>query len=134
MRIHTDKIEAQDIRRLAPNGTTPEVVQHGSRKRLRAFEVGLSAPEGTDRHGNKRRYAATRPGSAASTRAATWLEWGDWIAGMFRLDPNAIIGHYTSATDFLRQTADAKIRRPEKHGLGPDNDMSPWASEFMDLV
>lgn len=136
MRIHTDKITAQDIRRLAPDGTTPEIVQHGSRKRLRAFRVTLSTAGGTDRHGNKRCYARRtgQPGSAGETaRAATWLEWGDLVAALYKLDPDAIISPYAGVDDFLRQTARVKAWRPEKYGLGAGN-ASPWASEFIDLV
>jgi hypothetical protein len=133
MRIHTDKLTAADLRKLAPNGTLAEVTAHGSRKRDHAFEVGLSAEHGSDKHGNKRSFARNSGqygGAGNYDRAATWVEWGDWIAGMFKIDPRAIIGEYNGVTDFLRNTAEAKRWRKEKHGMGDREELSPWYVEL----
>jgi hypothetical protein len=38
-------------------------------------------------------------------RAATWMDWGWWIAALFRFELTAIIGQYDGQDDFFRKTA-----------------------------
>lgn len=130
MKIHTDKLTYSDIY-ATPAGVEAETIERGSRSRARAFDVGLSAVHGTDRHGIKRCYARNsgKSGSAGNwDRAATWVEWGDWICGLFKLDPDAIIGQYDGAQDFIRQTMAAAPHRPERENAGAHAER--WAEEI----
>jgi hypothetical protein len=79
----------------------------GSRKRQARFVVKLSADEGRDRFGTKRRWANSGPWGAAApsngyvgeplgSKAATFDEWGVFIAALFERDPEAIVGVYDS--------------------------------------
>lgn len=116
MRIHTDILAGwQRLYHCLPSGVYLELSTHGSRKRAHAFEVKLTADDGYDRHGIKRCYG-TNSGSYGGgyDRAATWVEWGDWIVALFKHDLAAIIGPYDGADDFLAQTARAAEHRPAR--------------------
>lgn len=83
MRIHSDYVTVSDIYALLRDGLTGvsvEVSRHGSRKRAAALEVRL---EGT----------STRRNMSNTGQAATWDEWGVFMARVFNLDANAILGH-----------------------------------------
>jgi hypothetical protein len=100
-----------------PDGCYLECVQKGSRKRDHAFEVGMSAGYGTDAHGINRCFARNsgKYGSNGDgDRAATWVEWGDWMVALLELDPDAIIGHYDGAEEFTRITTDYAPHRPAR--------------------
>lgn len=83
MRIHSDYVTVSDIYALLRDGLTGvsvEVSRHGSRKRAAALEVRL---EGT----------STRRNMSNTGQAATWDEWGVFMARVFNLDANALLGH-----------------------------------------
>lgn len=91
---------------------------HKSRTHPQAFELRLGSwdwrlPEGTkDRTGRnmpRRRPLNTRD---RSTYAATWHEWGWFMAQVFWADPDARFGdlkdwHYAGYADFMDKTEDA---------------------------
>jgi hypothetical protein len=99
------------------------LVPHGSRTHLRAYEIQLgtfekdSLPAGyTDQNGHKlnvRRFKNTGDSGASSgwyspsVWAATWDEWGWFIAYVFAADPDARFGHYASYADFMTKTKNA---------------------------
>lgn len=109
MRIHTDVLTSRDLGDAARVASTPhdgfvylEASEHGSRKRRRAFEVGL---EGDGTRNRRRR----NPGTSWERReekgyAATWEAWGRFLAHLFEIDPDMDATYYTSAEDFHRQT------------------------------
>jgi hypothetical protein len=116
MRIHTKHLTADDLERLKPEGTYIEITEHGSRKRARAFEVKLYGEPGKDAHGITRKHPT---GGAYGTtdglyRALTWVEWGDWMVELFKIDPGAIIGSYVGQSGFLPDTWHASVSRPER--------------------
>lgn len=83
MRIHSDYVTVSDIYAILSeglSGVTVEITRHGSRKRKAALEVRL---EGT----------STRRNMSNTGQAATWDEWGVFMARVFNLDANAILGH-----------------------------------------
>lgn len=117
MRVHSDTITRQQLYKAAneslPTDVWMEASDHGSRSRDHAFEVALSAEPGTDRFGHKRRPRNTGQYGGPSNdyeKAATWYEWGDFFAALFKLDPRAIIGPsaengYDGVEDYVYQTA-----------------------------
>ena len=116
MRIHTKHLTADDLERLKPEGTYIEITEHGSRKRARAFKVKLYGEPGKDAHGITRKYST---GGAYGTtdglyRALTWVEWGDWMVELFKIDPGAIIGSYVGQSGFLTDTWHAASHRPKR--------------------
>lgn len=119
MKIHSDTITSADLYRLAPAGTYPENVERvGSRKRNKGLTFTLSAEHGTDAHGIKRAFARN-PGTgnrppADQDRAATWVEYGDLILELFRIDPAAIIGPYPNLQTFITETTRAAEWRPKR--------------------
>lgn len=132
MKIHSDKLTIADLQRTAPEGIYVEIDTAGSRKRDHSFKVGLSAAHGNDAHGIKRAFARN-PGSSNRyvdhhDRAATWVEWGDWIVELFKLDENAIIGEYDGAHDFIIQTQAAAPHRPERENAEVHADR--WSAEL----
>jgi hypothetical protein len=136
MRLHT-KLTCAEVHRaleqakkaghVAPDVRFTTESVHSSVTHLRAFEVQLgtycktSLPAGyTDQHGHRlsvRRYKNSGAGGAASDDeygrcavwAATWHEWGWFMAGVFAADPGARFGtakgwHYAGRADFDRKT------------------------------
>jgi hypothetical protein len=98
-----------------------EYSAHGSRSHARAVDVQLGTgtggklPEGyATRYGTRQKTRRVRNGSGgrgasvnyATTLkfAATWEEWGELIAELFRRDPGAKIGYYTDVNDFHDKT------------------------------
>lgn len=132
MRIHTDKLTAEDLYRAVPRGCYLECIGRGSRKRDHAFEVGMSAAEGMDAHGIKRCYARNTGKWGGDdiefARAATWVEWGDWMVALFRIDPDAIIGHYNGADDFVATTTEYAPHRPARENA--TDHAARWAGEL----
>lgn len=109
MRIHTSVLYPNVIG-LALNGGYGEQAKdvtihvlstHGSRGKWdRSYEVALRG------HGKRH----TRPpntginGSNGDERAATYDDWGWFLAGLYVIDPEARCGPYRSREDFTRQT------------------------------
>lgn len=106
MRIHTDSLTASDIYAAAAHAgggdyrTSPvlvDVTEHGSRKRARAFNVSLTGTSSRRTNGGNR--------GAGDDYAATWDEWGMFLAELFRRDPDATIpGAYDTSGDFDYKT------------------------------
>lgn len=114
MRIHSDIFTGSSFTdALRSAGLTDEVrvedlSLHNSRKRACGFEVRLAASEGRDRNGKARRPRMTgRYGSENApdyVKAATYDEHGYWIAELFKIDPEAIIGPYKGVENFNELT------------------------------
>ncbi len=104
MKIHSDIIERSDLIEALPK---PEMYlearQVGSRKRTKAFDLSLEwlAPK---RKGDGRRRKNSGKYGAAHAYAATYDEHGEWMANLYRIDPEAIIATYDNALDFHRKT------------------------------
>lgn len=110
MKIHSDILTRENLLEHVPDGVTLELAEKGSRKRRHAFDVEMAAEPGEDAHGVPRRYSRM---SGGPDRAATWVEWGDWMVELFKLDENAVIGDYDGREDFVRRTYDTAPHRPE---------------------
>lgn len=115
MRIHSDKLTAEDIYaavRAIPGQTLIHVdhfCEHGSRSRSRAFDVKLGTFYGGPGTSHPRR---PNPGTGPRTFgsdvwAASYDDWGYFLAYLFEIDPDAIAGPYRHAADFRGQTAGA---------------------------
>jgi hypothetical protein len=60
-------------------------------------------------------------------RAASWTAWGIFIAHLYKIDPQARIGHYTDATNFIKLTTDDAKRRGEPAPWLNDRDLMIYA-------
>ena len=130
MKIHTDTLTENDLYRALPTGVYPERLEAvGSRKRDHGFEVSLDTSGGADRHGIKRVYSRNSGmyGAVSLTRAATYIEWGDWMIELFKIDPDAIIGQYSGLPDFLYQTTRMAPNRPARENAVEHAER--WAKE-----
>lgn len=99
MRIHSDKLLGVDIYAATqglPGVSVETCTSHGSRKRDGAYEVKLSGTSSYDSQGVDD-YGQT-------FKAATWDEWGIFIARLFAIDPEAIIGQYKDLYSFEAYT------------------------------
>ena len=131
MDIHTDKLTKADLWAAVPSGCYLEVSEHGSRSRARKFTVGMSAAHGADAHGIKRAYARNTGnygGGGDYDRAATWIEWGDWMVALFQLDPGAKIGMYDDPGEFVRMTTEYAPTRPARENA-PEH-AKRWRAEL----
>lgn len=132
MRIHTDKLSDTNIRELLAKeraaGRIPYAVgfktldQRGSRKRARAFEVQLDAYE--KEHGDGRRYGNSGSYGGGQNWAATYDEWGWFLAALFAADPEADATYYSDADDFHTKTTDNY--RPVDYMPWYGDDKYPW--------
>jgi hypothetical protein len=136
MQIHTDTLTKADLYLELPAGCDLEVSEHRSRSRARRFDVAISADHGTDAHGIKRVYAhntGTHGGAGIDTpRAATWIEWGDWMVALFKIDPGAKIGTYDGVRAFVETTTDYAPHRPARENA--EAHARRWAEELGALV
>lgn len=112
MRIHTNTVKYFDLR-TALNGSTRGVwfdtlTEYGSRSHKRAFNVILESDGTPDQKGTPRRRkrnagtAAWRAGEVGF--AASYDDWGYFLAALFKEDPSAVAGSYKGAADFHAQT------------------------------
>jgi hypothetical protein len=117
MRLHTDKLQYVDILRAltASWETSPDgggyhadvVERKGSRTRDHAFEialVGLSSRHKRARAWGEKRASGYYLDRSSNPRAASYDDWGYFIAQLFKLDPDAVFGPYKGVDDFNAQT------------------------------
>lgn len=107
MKLHSDKLSTTDIREaLATARRKGRVVggielltleEKGSRTRANGFEVRLGS---TYQDGIHKRKTNDNSGNYA----ATWDEWGWFIAELFMKDNDLVFGSYKSLEDFHEQT------------------------------
>lgn len=96
MRIHSDTLTAIQIHSLVPvTAYVGKLSRHGSRKRDHAFEVNLG---GSGKTGGQ--------WGQQNGKAATWDEWGMFLAALYEADPEAVTPYYTDADDFHHVTGD----------------------------
>jgi hypothetical protein len=114
MRIHSDILVERDIYDACrKSGTSaPIFTRHGSHRRNHAFEVQLSghSPYRSQGHGDY---------------AATWDEWGVFLAHLFYTDPHAFVGsknwNYDGVHHFNRRTNDRFLWQPDKWSYMPED-------------
>lgn len=98
MRLHTDNLTSLDMWAAAAIARVDlEMTTHGSRSRNRAFNVTL--------RGESRRRPNGGSYGATSDYAATWDQWGVFLAELFDRDNSLATGFYTDADTFHRMTA-----------------------------
>lgn len=92
MRIHSDTLTPADVyaaARAAGPGVGVTVTRHGSRSRSHALDVKLTGTSSRrPNSGNGGRFRDDDPG-APYAHAATWDEWGMFLARLFDVDPAA---------------------------------------------
>jgi hypothetical protein len=100
VRIYTSQLTRQDLFDALPKGVYIDWSVHGSRKRARCFNVALSTDHNHRRPNPGHGFARELIGNYA----ATWDEWGLFLAVLFAKDPEAIAGVIASADDFAWKT------------------------------
>lgn len=102
MRIHTDTLTASDMTDAAGIARVQfsRFTDHGSRSRARSFDVLLTGE-------SRRRPNSGDRGRSGDDYAATWDQWGVFLAVLFDRDPKMVtLSYYADAEDFHRKTAD----------------------------
>lgn len=110
MRIHTNL----DIETFGQLSVTPKLrgqvylerfYEYGSRSRARAFDTNLRGLHNLTPDGVKRRRPNSGQRGAGNDWAATYDEWGWFLAALFDADPTArCAGAYDGRADFHRKT------------------------------
>lgn len=100
MKIHSDKITAAHMYDAAHKAGVDfeRMDQKGSRSKARAFDFLLTGS-------SNRRPNSGHRGATGDVYAATWDEWGMFLAYLFDVDPDAKATYYDNAEDFHWQTA-----------------------------
>jgi hypothetical protein len=123
VKIHTDKITYPDLHSALTTTTTGVWLDRadlkGSRSRQRAWDVALESDGTPDKNGKPRRRTRNVGTSRRSYEhpgfAASYDDWGWWLAALFEIDPEAIAGPYKGYEDFHLQTkGDYLSRRPRR--------------------
>lgn len=100
MRIHTDTLTYDDVLQAAYNTQgvyLSDLAEHGSRSRHHAFNVKLG--------GNSGRWVNSGQYGRGDHKAATWDQWGIFLAALYDKDPNMLAGGmYTSRDNFHERT------------------------------
>lgn len=96
MKVHSNrKISKFEFEAACPQGVFISSFETaGSRLSDYAWEIRLSGSNPSMQQGG------------TGFHAATWDEWGLWIAEVFKLDPLAVIGPYKGQGEFHRITKD----------------------------
>lgn len=102
MKIYSNTLEREDLFKTCPSSCELEVITIGHpRKAARAWQTRLSCPFG-------KRWAGGNMNSSPwdeRVKAASWDQWGIWMADLFDIDPDAIIGYYNNQSHFMEMTA-----------------------------
>lgn len=109
MRLYSDTLTYRDLIEALPPRVDLAVCDTLSRPRKRAGGWNVSLT-GTSP------YASQMSGR----KAATWDEWGVWMAELYRLDPDALIGQYGSHADFVAQTRAERDRIADNDYYSPN--------------
>jgi hypothetical protein len=120
MRIHSDTLTGPDVlnamvflndAELIPHHVGFEVLtEHRSRKRARAFEVKLNTY--VKEPGDGRSWRNSGRYGAGAEYAATYDEWGYFLAALFRKDPALTIpSAYPNIEAFIRTTSEKRNTR-----------------------
>lgn len=114
MRLHTRLtrtevvnclIQAQDAGHVSQRIEFDKLEEHGSRTHTRRIDATLYSYVRDAQHKHRTNsgwYGAGMSGGPAY--AATWDEWGYFLAEIFDADPEAKTDYYASGADFDRQT------------------------------
>lgn len=94
MRIHSDILTQHDLTIASNLAGTWHIrrTNHNSRKRAAAFDVALSGSSPSRAQADREQYAAS------------WDEWGMYLAALYRRDPKMVTPYYADADDFHFQT------------------------------
>lgn len=123
MKIHTDTETLIIVNRafraaraagqIGPDVYTDKLIQAGSRTRRYAADVHLASSTGGPGTDHPRRPNSGGYGADGSRDlyAATYAEWGWFIAHVFAIDPDAVVGPYKGIDDFHRQVDADSVRR-----------------------
>lgn len=103
MRLHTSLTETELYCAMIDVGTDVylDYTRHGSRSHERAFEVSLT---GFGARHTRAKNTGTVGAFGYGERAATWSDWGRFIAGVFERDPSAKCAYYADAADYHAKT------------------------------
>ncbi|MDG6938495.1 MAG: hypothetical protein JRN42_08185 [Nitrososphaerota archaeon] len=131
MKLHTSTLTLDDIYdalnsakktgRVAEDVFFVQLKKRGSNSRFGGYLIHLGTYEQgsgptTSRHRkNSGKYGPTTDG----LWAASYDEWGWFIAGIFDRDPEAIFGQYQGRWDFNRQTDNKYLLQEEESSHDP---------------
>jgi len=110
MRIHSNTLTYSDLAWSARIARADyEIDKTGSRSRDHAFTVHLT--------GESRRSPNRRGKNEPGTKAATWDQWGVFIAMLFSKGPDMVVGsvaypYYEDSDDFHYRTGNRFVPRP----------------------
>lgn len=116
MKVHSDILSETSVRAALRHAQVIDKVTYdiqfvvfdtkGSRSHCRGFDIQLGTYDKTSGPTKSRRYKNSGQYGADSIWAATYDEWGWFLAALFSIDPDATAGPYKGLADFNRQTSD----------------------------
>lgn len=114
MKLHSDTLSAERVfsalrqakqqGRVSPDIEFVQFDAEKSRSRRYGFKIQLGTYDKTSGPSKSRRYKNSGQYGADSVYAATYDEWGWFIAALLDMDAEAVFGGYRGRDDFNRQT------------------------------
>lgn len=101
----------------------------GSRSHPHAFEVHLATAQNDTRADSVKRKASSMAGGGGLKYAATYDEWGYFLAELFAADPEARAGRYKSRDHFHASTGYAYAMRDEMPEDTSPSDPEPYRAD-----
>lgn len=123
MRIHSDTLTNRDLANAATIARVSfdKWEDKGSRKRDHAFEVTLT--------GESRRRPNSGNVGASDAYAATWDQWGVFLAVLFSIDPAMVTPYYKDATEFHYRTRDRFLPRSTREVVDNKIVVTHWPAD-----
>lgn len=146
MKLHSDILDGPAIFNALRAAKTAGKVTHdiyfvqfnasGSRSRARGFDIQLGTDDRTTGPTKSRRYKNSGKYGADAIWAATYDEWGWFIAYLFDTDPDATFGPYKGQQDFEGKTryqfiiekGASAMNAEEFQALHTDSTFCGWAN------
>lgn len=127
MKIYSDTLVYRDLCLALPMGVYIADVSPISNPRTKNESTGMPYErgwniylEGTSCHVSQHdRY----------NKAATWDEWGVWMAELYRLDPQVKIGWYKSYEYFIEQTTRTRNYYANRNSMVAREHRAPWLDD-----
>lgn len=114
MKLHSDTLDesaifkalraAKDAGQVTNDIHLVQFNPSGSRSRARGFDIQLGTHNPLTGPTKSRHFKNSGTDGASSIWAATYDEWGWFIARLFDADPDAIFGPYAGVEDFAGKT------------------------------
>lgn len=127
MKIYSDTLTTEDLYKTLPPGMRIEEIERIENPRTKNPE-GVSYRHGWNLYcsGSSSRQAQHGFGNYSGYNAATWDEYGIWMAALYELDDEARISWYKTHEDFVHWTTHMRDYYANENSRNAREHRAPW--------